>query len=173
MLFGDAAVACLLKSGASGGMLSIEDVLCQSDGSQLDLIVIGGGTSSTYKNGDPVGDDFFLSMRGRDTYRQAVRHMVNVCETLLRRNGLSIDDIALFVPHQANMRIIEAVGTRLKIAPEKVFTNVGLYGNTSAASIPLALVEACATRQLAKGSLVLVSAFGAGLTWGAALLKVG
>jgi 3-oxoacyl-[acyl-carrier-protein] synthase-3 len=109
-------------------------------------------------------------MQGRDTYKQAVRSMVNVCSAILNRNNLGIDDVDLFVPHQANMRIIEAVGARLEIAGDRVFTNVSEYGNTSAASIPLALTEARAQGRVKNGSRVLVTAFGSGLTWGAALL---
>lgn len=97
--------------------------------------------------------------------------MVRICEQILARNGLSIEDVDLFVPHQANMRIIEAVGSRLNIAEDRVFTNVERYGNTSSASIPLALAEARAAGRIAPGSRVLMTAFGAGLTWGAALLR--
>lgn len=171
VLFGDAATAGIITASPEGSLFGVVDAICQSDGRQKDLIVVGGGTSCRYGLGQPVGEDFFISMRGRDTYRQAVRQMVNVCQELLARNGLTINDIDLFVPHQANMRIIEAVGARLKIKAEKVFTNVADYGNTSAASIPLALVEALNLGLIRKNALVLVTAFGAGLTWGAALLR--
>lgn len=169
VLFGDAATACVIDTEPGGAV--VEDVICQSDGRQRDLIVVGGGTSRVYKAGEPVGEDFFISMRGRDTYKHAVRQMVQVCEALLARNGLGMDDVALFVPHQANMRIIEAVGTRLKVDAGRVFTNVAEYGNTSSASIPLALSEAHAAGRIPEGGRVLVTGFGAGLTWGAALLR--
>ncbi|MBD5416398.1 MAG: ketoacyl-ACP synthase III [Desulfovibrio sp.] len=171
VLFGDAATACVLDSEGGEGSAAVEDVLCQSDGAQRDLIVVGGGTSCRYAVGDPVDGQFFISMRGRDTYKHAVRQMVQVCETVLARNGLSMKDIALFVPHQANMRIIEAVGSRLGIGGERVFVNLEEYGNTSSASIPLALTEARAAGRIRPGDRVLVTAFGAGLTWGAALLR--
>ena len=171
VLFGDAATACVLDSRGGEGSATVEDVLCQSDGAQRDLIVVGGGTACRYAAGDPVDEQFFISMRGRDTYKHAVRQMVQVCETLLARNGLSMKDIALFVPHQANMRIIEAVGSRLGIGGEGVFVNLEEYGNTSSASIPLALAEARAAGRIRPGDRVLVTAFGAGLTWGAALLR--
>lgn len=171
VLFGDAATACVLESREGEGSALVEDVICQSDGAQRDLIVVGGGTACRYAPGEAVDEQFFITMRGRDTYKHAVRQMVQVCETLLARNGLSMKDIALFVPHQANMRIIEAVGSRLGVDGERVFVNLAEYGNTSSASIPLALAEARAQGRIRPGDRVLVTAFGAGLTWGAALLR--
>lgn len=171
VLFGDAAAACVISGKNAKSLFKLEDVICQSDGELMNLIIVGGGTSCQYNIGDAVDEGFFLSMQGRDTYKHAVRHMVNVCESILARNNLSIDKINLFVPHQANMRIIEAVGSRLKIDPAKVFTNVSDYGNTSAASIPLALFEAYEEKRIKAGDLILVTAFGAGLTWGAALFS--
>lgn len=93
--------------------------------------------------------------------------MVRICEEILARNALSVADVDLFVPHQANLRIIEAVGSRLNIESDRVFTNVDQYGNTSSASIPLALAEARAAGRIQTGDRVLMTAFGAGLTWGA------
>lgn len=171
VLFGDAAAACLISSNGPDSLCSIEDVICQSDGTQRDLITVGGGTACQYKEGQAVDKNFFLSMQGRDTYKHAVRNMVTVCGNILERNNLSIEDIDVFVPHQANIRIIEAVGARLGISSEKVFTNLSEYGNTSAASIPLALTEAVSQGKIKKGAKVLVTAFGAGLTWGSALLS--
>lgn len=171
VLFGDAATACIV-TGSSGNVLAgLEDVVCQSDGTQRDLIVVGGGTSSRYAKGDPVDDDFFITMQGRETYKHAVRNMVHICEEVLTRNGLSTKDVNLLVPHQANMRIIEAVGSRLDMAGDRVFVNVDKYGNTSSASIPLAISEARAAGRIKTGDRLLVTAFGAGLTWGAALLR--
>lgn len=169
VLFGDGATACVIDARPEKSRAAIIDVICRSDGTQKDLITVGGGSACRYAAGEPVGDDFFIAMKGRDTYKFAVRNMVAVCEDLLARNGLCIDDISLFVPHQANMRIIEAVGSRLKT--DRVFTNLARYGNTSAASIPLALWEASAGGCLGPGDLVMITGFGAGLTWGAALLR--
>lgn len=171
VLFGDAASACVMEAGDEPGVCEIKDVICQSDGAWKDLIVVGGGTACKYAKGQKVDKDFFLSMQGRDTYKHAVREMVSVCEMILARNDLEIGDIDLFVPHQANLRIIEAVGARLKIDPANVFINVANYGNTSAASIPLALAEAMNQGRIVKNSHALITAFGAGLTWGAAILK--
>ena len=133
--------------------------------------MVGGGTATQYKQGDTVGSDFFIHMQGREVYRHAVRQMSGICEEILQRNGMGIKDVDLFVPHQANLRIIEAVGSRLDVAPEKVFTNVDRYGNTSSASVPLALAEARAQGRLEPGMRVLMTAFGGGLTVGAALLR--
>lgn len=171
VLFGDAATACIVTGSSGNVMAGLEDVICQSDGTQRDLIVVGGGTSSRYAKGDPVGDDFFITMQGRETYKHAVRNMVHICEDVLARNGLSASDVNLLVPHQANMRIIEAVGSRLDMTGDRVFINVDKYGNTSSASIPLAITEARAAGRIKTGDRMLVTAFGAGLTWGAALLR--
>lgn len=170
VLFGDAAASCLLSANSKDKFCSVVDVICQSDGAQKDLIKIGGGTACVYEEGSVVGEEFFLTMQGRETYKHAVRQMVTVCQNILERNKLSIEDIDLFIPHQANMRIIEAVGARLKIDPEKVFTNLADYGNTSASSIPLAIAEAQISGKIKSGFKVLITAFGAGLTWGAGLL---
>lgn len=171
VLFGDGATACVLSSADGDRLAGLEDVVCRSDGKQCDLIVVGGGTSCRYTPGDTVDEHFFIQMQGRETYKHAVRQMVRICEEILERNNLTTGDVDLFVPHQANMRIIEAVGSRLKMDAQQVFTNVEKYGNTSSASIPLALVEARAAGRIKAGSRVLMTAFGAGLTWGAALLR--
>lgn len=171
VLFGDAATACVLSASAHKALAGVEDVICRSDGAQSDLITVGGGTACQYGLGQPVDEHFFITMQGRDTYKHAVRQMVRVCEEILERNRLSIGGVNLFVPHQANMRIIEAVGGRLNVDGDRVFTNVDRYGNTSSASIPLALAEARAAGRIKAGDRVLMTAFGAGLTWGAALLR--
>lgn len=170
VLFGDAASACIINGTEKNSLCSIVDVICQSDGRQKDLITVGGGTACKYDIDTLVDEKFFLSMQGRETYKFAVRNMVSVCNDLLLRNNLQVADIDVFIPHQANIRIIEAVGTRLGISQEKVFINLMDYGNTSAASIPLAITEAWHCGKIKTGSRVLVAAFGAGLTWGAALL---
>ena len=169
VLFGDAACACLVNGTAVGSMARVADCICQSDGSLADLIVIGGGTGSQYAVGDTVNADFFLAMNGRETYKHAVRALAQVSQDIVARNGLRMEDVALCVPHQANLRIIEAVGQRLELG-ERVFVNIAKYGNTSAASIPLALAEAQSSGALPSNGHVLTMAFGAGLTWGAALL---
>ena len=180
VLFGDGAGAVLVTGNdvpapdARQNFLSghIVDVLLGSDGGKGELLLITGGFSGApYKLGDTVGPDYFIRMNGGLVFKHAVRNMSACCLALLERNGLVPGDIQLFVPHQANLRIIEAVGSRLGFSSEKVFLNVQKYGNTSAASIPLALGEAMQQGRIDKGDRVLVTSFGGGLTWGAGLLQ--
>ena len=180
ILFGDGAAAAVLTNGDAGQRIAIaaisdglflRDVRCGADGRQYSLLTVGGGTNRNYKPGDPVQDDFYLQMQGREVFKQAVRSLSAVCSELLEDNGLTLEDIDLFIPHQANLRIIEAVGDRLKLGSEKIFVNLDEYGNTSAASIPLGIGDACAQGRIHPGSRVLLSAFGGGFTWGAALLE--
>ena len=178
ILFGDGAAAAVLTNGDAGtpkrclpSAPRLPDVRCGADGRQYPLLTVGGGTNRNYKPGDPVQDDFYLQMQGREVFKQAVRSLSAVCSELLEDNGLTLEDIDLFIPHQANLRIIEAVGDRLKLGSEKIFVNLDEYGNTSAASIPLGIGDACAQGRIRPGSRVLLSAFGGGFTWGAALLE--
>jgi 3-oxoacyl-[acyl-carrier-protein] synthase-3 len=110
-------------------------------------------------------------MNGREVYKHAVRAMSGVCEEVMARHGLTPADVDVFIPHQANLRIVEAVGKRLSLPEEKVFTNLQKYGNTSAASVPLALAEACLEGFIKPGNLVLLGTFGGGFTWGSALIR--
>ncbi|MFQ9490747.1 MAG: beta-ketoacyl-ACP synthase III [Bilophila wadsworthia] len=177
ILFGDGAAAAVLTNATPGRPSGacprprLRDVRCGADGRQYPLLTVGGGTNRNYKPGDPVQDDFYLQMQGREVFKQAVRSLSAVCSELLEDNGLTLEDIDLFIPHQANLRIIEAVGDRLKLGSEKIFVNLDEYGNTSAASIPLGIGDACAQGRIRPGSRVLLSAFGGGFTWGAALLE--
>ena len=110
-------------------------------------------------------------MKGNQTFKVAVKSMAEVAEEIVARNGFTMDDVDLIIPHQANIRIIHAVGKALGAPEEKVFVNVDRYGNTSAASIPIALYEARLQGRLKPGSLALLVAFGGGLTWGASLIR--
>lgn len=170
VLFGDGATASIFSATAAQPLAQVRDVLCDADCSLHSLITIGGGAEKELPAGQNIQDDFFLQMQGREVFKHAVRRMAEACKTLLERNGLTIHDIDLLVPHQANMRIIEAVGSRLGIEGSKVFANVEQYGNTSAASVPLALSEALQAQVLSPGKRVLCVSFGAGLTWSALLL---
>ncbi len=171
VLFGDGAGAVVVRSRSQGAIGRIVDVVCHSDGTLNELITIGGGTKKSYIAGEVITEDFFLQMQGREVFKHAVRNMTAVCHEILDKNAYAVQDIDLLVPHQANMRIIEAVGARLHIETEKVFANVASYGNTSSASVPLALYSAREQKRIVAGSRVLASCFGAGLTWGAALLE--
>ena len=177
ILFGDGAGAIVLgatprpQTTLLPSSPLLEDVICHADGRQHALLTIGGGTARAYQPGDTVGEDFFLQMQGREVFKLAVRNLTAVCHEVLDRNTLSLDDVDLFIPHQANLRIVEAVGDRLALTGDKVFVNLDEYGNTSAASIPLALGDACAQGRIKPGMRVLFSTFGGGFTWGAALFR--
>jgi len=172
VLFGDGAGAVICSKRQEGALASLEDVICATDGSLWELISIGGGSSRRYDLGEPVGEDFFLSMQGREVFKHAVRSMAQICKDILARNALNAEDVHLLVPHQANMRIIEAVNSRLNFPEERVFTNLADYGNTSAASIPLALYGARKQGRMPSGTRVLTTTFGSGLTWAAGLLRM-
>ncbi len=131
---------------------------------------MGGGSAMEVKKGDVLPDSFFLTMQGREVFRHAVRSMTAESLSMLERHNMGVDDIDLFIAHQANLRIIEAVGSRLGIAEDKVFINVQNYANTSAATLPLALDDARNQGRLKPGMKVLLATFGGGITWGAALL---
>ncbi|WP_428565852.1 MAG: beta-ketoacyl-ACP synthase III [Solidesulfovibrio sp. DCME] len=173
VLFGDAAAAAVVTSQAPPvSQARVMDVRLSSDGSLGHLLTIkGGGSGQPYKLGDVVGEEFFLAMNGPEVFKHAVRNMAGVCEEILSANGLSKDDIALFIPHQANWRIMEAVAKKLSLSTEKVMSTVARFGNTSASTVGVALVEARSAGRIPAGSTVLLAAFGGGFTWGSALLQ--
>lgn len=170
VLFGDAAGACIIRAKGDA-LFSILDVSIGADGDYKDLIRIGGGSDKKVQVGDTITEDFFLTMQGREVFKHAVRGMAQESLKLLQKNNLSVEGIDLFIAHQANLRIIDAVRERLELPAEKVFTNLEEYGNTSAASIVLAMAEAREKGLLKAGQKTLLTAFGAGLTWGSALLS--
>ena len=171
VLFGDGAGAVVCSGSKEGALAGLEDVTCATDGRLWKLINIGGGSARRYAPGEPVDEDFFISMQGQEVFKHAVRNMAQVCRDILARNALNAEDVHLFVPHQANMRIIEAVNSRLHFPAERVFTNLADYGNTSAASVPLALYDARKQGRMPSGTRVLMTTFGSGLTWAAGLLR--
>ncbi|GFM37396.1 beta-ketoacyl-ACP synthase III [Desulfovibrio psychrotolerans] len=172
VLFGDGAGAVVITSEPGPDSAQIVDIELSSDGSLRDLLTItGGGSSMPYTLNQPVPAEHFILMQGREVFKHAVRSMTGVCETVLQRNGLTTADVDLLIPHQANMRIVEAVGKKLELPAENVFVNLHKYGNTSAASIPLALADARAQGRIRPGMNVLLTTFGGGFTWGSALLK--
>lgn len=180
VLFGDGSGAAVITADptppSTGAPLManavIEGVMCDADGSMHGLLYANGGCSDhPYRLGGIVGPEHFLIMQGREVFKHAVRNMTGICKALMDKLGYGIEDYDLLIPHQANLRIIKAVGERLKAPEDKVFVNVHKYGNTSAASIPLALAEALDHGAIKPGMRVLCATFGAGLTWGAASLK--
>ena len=171
ILFGDGAGAAVIaECDDNDGLLACH---MQSDGNLWELIHIPAPGTINPLTPDLISSKMiYLRMMGNETFKHAVTKMCEVCHKVLSMSGYDIDDVNLLVPHQANERIITAIGKRLGITGDRVFINLDQYGNTSAASIPLALTEAKAQRRFCAGDLVLLVAFGAGLTWGAALLRM-
>jgi 3-oxoacyl-[acyl-carrier-protein] synthase-3 len=171
VLFGDGAGAVVLQ--ATKGDHGILGSLMKSNGNYHDFICMPGGGSDRPAN-DPKSIEErlpFIKMKGNETFKVAVKAMADVTQELLSEQGFTHEDIDLFIPHQANMRIIDAVGERMKIDPKKVYKNVDRFGNTSAASIPIALEECVREGRVDSGDLVLLTAFGAGLVWGSVLVR--
>jgi 3-oxoacyl-[acyl-carrier-protein] synthase-3 len=171
VLFGDGAGAVVLGPGE--GPATVLDVISGTDGSKADILTLeNGGTRYPFTaESAAAGDHQRLVMKGSEVYREAVRRMSGVTLELLGRMGKGIDDVALLVPHQANKRIIDAVGRKMGIAEEKVMVNVDRYGNTGSATVPLALWEAYSEGRIQPGDLVMLTAFGAGFHWASAALQ--
>ncbi|MCI5077097.1 beta-ketoacyl-ACP synthase III [Oricola sp.] len=167
VLFGDGAGALVLEAGDGVGLTSDRGVLAaklRSDGCHKSKLYVDGGPSTTKTVGH-------LRMQGREVFKHAVGMITDVIEDSFAVAGISADDIDWFVPHQANRRIIEASAKKLGIAEEKVVITVDRHGNTSAASVPLALSVAAADGRIKQGDLILLEAMGGGFTWGAVLLR--
>lgn len=172
VLFGDGAGAAIVTGTANPGPIRIVDAMLKADGSVGHLLTIhGGGSACKPVLRQPIGPEYFVQMQGREVFKHAVRFMADISTALVQRNNLGPEDIDLFIPHQANLRIIEAVAKKLGVSMERFFVNVDRIGNTSAASVPIALTEARATGRIKPGMKVLLTAFGGGFTWGAALLQ--
>jgi 3-oxoacyl-[acyl-carrier-protein] synthase III len=171
VLFGDGAAAVVLRAtDEDRGVLA---TALHSDGALGDLICMPGGGSRHPPN-DPTSIERrlpFIKMKGSETFKIAVRSLADVSDEAMRKSGLGYSDVRWLIPHQANRRIIDAVGERLDIPAERVYVNIERFGNTSAASIPIALDELNRSGQIQPGDVVLMSAFGAGLTWGAAVVR--
>lgn len=170
VLFGDGAGAAVLRGvRGRGGILSIH---LHCDGALWDLISVPGGGSRYPPSPETIEKRLhFIRMKGNETFKVAVRTLEETALEALESEHLSVKDLHLFIPHQANSRIIQAVTDRLHLPPEKVMMNLDRYGNTSAASIPLALDEAVRAGRVKEGDLILLAAFGSGLTWGSALIR--
>ena len=170
VLFGDGAGAAILQNRPNAhGLLT---AVMGADGSKGNLIHMPGGGSRRPATVDTVAAKLhYLQMDGRETFKNAVQAMCTAAKEALRRCELDIAKIKCVIPHQANQRIIDAVGKRLGVAPEQMFINLDRYGNTSAAAVAIALDEAVASGKIQRGDLVLLIVFGAGLTWGAAVIE--
>jgi 3-oxoacyl-[acyl-carrier-protein] synthase III len=167
VLFGDGAGAVVLEAQEQTGTVQDRGILTthlRSDGRHRAKLYVDGGPSSTQTVGH-------LRMEGREVFKHAVAMITDVIDDAFKATGTSAKDIDWFVPHQANKRIIDGSAHKLGIAPEKVVLTVDRHGNTSAASIPLALADAVADRRIKRGNLILLEAMGGGFTWGSALLR--
>jgi 3-oxoacyl-[acyl-carrier-protein] synthase-3 len=167
VLFGDGAGAVVLKGVEGKGDKTDRGILSThlfSDGRYHDMLYVDGGPSSTGKAG-------VVRMEGREVFRHAVTKLAQAVDTAIESNGVGEAEIDWLIPHQANRRIIDSMGQRLKLPPEKVVVTIDRHANTSAASIPLAMAEAHADGRIRPGQLVLIEAMGGGFTWGSALIR--
>jgi 3-oxoacyl-[acyl-carrier-protein] synthase III len=170
VLFGDGAGAAVLGPvDSSRGILASK---IKSDGRyEEQLFSPGGGTRRKPTAETLASGDHFFKMKGNELFKVAVRSMAEISREVLDRAGVKSDDISLFIPHQANQRITEAVADRLNVDVSKVYSNIAVHGNTSSASIPIALDECVEAGRVKEGDLVLMASFGGGVTWGAVLMR--
>lgn len=161
MLFGDGAGAAIIGTTENKDE-AIVDIQCSADGSQKDLLLTPSVQSA---------EASFMQMKGNETFKIAVRTLTSDVQKIMEKNSYKNEDIDLFIPHQANYRIIKAVGDALKFEDQQKVLTVEKYGNTSSASIPMAINECFEDGRLAKGKTMLLDAFGGGLTWGSAIIK--
>jgi len=165
VLFGDGSGAVVVKAEEDGRGVLSSYIWSDGSGTKPGLLEIpGGGTR------DPKGSRFIV-MGGNEVFKKAVKGMEKCVDEALKKAGLKYSDVSLFIPHQANLRIIDSLAKRMELPSEKVFVNLDKYGNTSSASIPIAMDEARRNGRIKKGDVVLIVAFGAGLTMGAAVIK--
>ncbi|MFA5276397.1 MAG: beta-ketoacyl-ACP synthase III [Candidatus Omnitrophota bacterium] len=169
VLFGDGAGAAVLAPVAAGGILS---TYLGCDGSRVDLLNMPAGGSRKPASKETVeARQHYVKMQGNDLFKIAVKTMTEAALVVLKQARLTFSDVDLIIPHQANARIITAVGRKLGIPPEKIFINIEKHGNISSASTATALCEAAKEGRIKKGDIVLLDAFGAGLVWGACIIK--
>ncbi|CAN5579627.1 ketoacyl-ACP synthase III [soil metagenome] len=170
VIFGDGAGAAVLGPVAEGkGILATK---IKSDGRyEEQLYAPGGGTKLGTTHETIDNRDHFFKMKGNELFKVAVRSMADISAEMLEKAGYTVDDVDIVIPHQANQRITDAVASRLKVPEEKVYSNIAEHGNTSSASIPIALDECIESGKIKEGSLVLLTAFGGGVTWGGTVIR--
>jgi 3-oxoacyl-[acyl-carrier-protein] synthase-3 len=171
VLFGDAAGAVVMKAEDTTDRGLIATVLFSDGSGGQHIWIEAGGTRHPFPTAGEQGHTYAIQMHGAEVFRFAVHAMGEACVKVLEKAGMTSDQVDLFVPHQANSRIIESAAKRLNLPSEKVFVNVHKYGNTSGGSVPLALYEAQAEGRLKKGMTVMTVGFGAGLVWGANIIR--
>jgi 3-oxoacyl-[acyl-carrier-protein] synthase III len=170
VIFGDGAGAALL--GPAEGERGILATRIRSDGRYTDQLFSPGGGTRIPPTADTLAEGLhFYKMRGNELFKVAVRSMADISREVLEEAGYSASDVKLFIPHQANQRITEAVASKLKVDESIVYSNIEMHGNTSSASIPIALDECVEMGRVKEGDLVLMASFGGGVTWGAALMR--
>lgn len=171
ILFGDAAAAVVLEATEEPDT-GIIDYILKSDGSGQNFLYMKGGGSLHPATHETVDNKMhYIYQDGRTVFKFAVTGMADITEEIVKKNNIDSEKIKLFIPHQANLRIIDAAAKRVKLPPEKVVRNIVNYGNTTAATIPLGLSEAYNDGKLKKGDIVVFAAFGAGFTWGSMLVR--
>jgi 3-oxoacyl-[acyl-carrier-protein] synthase-3 len=169
VIFGDGGGGVILQPTKNNGIV---DSLLHMDGSGGEYLIIPGGGSKIPASIESVENrEHFIKQDGKTVFKHAVRGMADVSAKILSKNNLTGDDISLFIPHQANKRIIDAAAEKCGISKEKVLINIDKYGNTTAGTIPIALSEAVDNGKIKNGDYVLLSSFGAGFTWGSILLR--
>jgi len=172
VLFGDGAGAAIVTKANKGEISEIIDTYISSDGRYGDLLIMRGGGSRNPTSKKTVEKNMHtLYMEGNKIFKIAVKSMGEAAVKILEKNGFTGDDLDWLIPHQANLRIIDATAKRIHLLPQKVIINIEKYGNTSSASIPLAFAEAVEDGRVRRGDLIVLDAFGAGLTWGSVLLR--
>jgi 3-oxoacyl-[acyl-carrier-protein] synthase-3 len=170
VLFGDGAGAAVL--GPVNGDRGILATRIRSDGRyEEQLYSPGGGTRRPPTAATLAAGDHFFKMKGNELFKVAVRSMADVSREVLEEAGLTAEDVSLFIPHQANQRITDAVANKLNVDSERVYSNIAMHGNTSSASIPIALDECVEAGRIKEGDLVLLASFGGGVTWGGVLMR--
>ncbi len=172
ILFGDGAAACVVEGNKKG--LILENIHLGADGTKADLTILPAGGARMPASEETVrARQHYLQMEGREIYKNAVRRMEGAIKQCIESAGIQEEDISWLVPHQANLRIIESLAKRFQLSEEKVFTTIAKYGNTSASSVGIALDELMRTQTVAANEWMALVAFGAGLTFGGALLRMG
>jgi len=170
VLFGDGVAAGVLGPVSPPSGILAEEL--HTEGTYAEhLYIPAGGTAKPTSCATVEAGEHYIKMRGNELFKVAVRSMEEVSRRVLAKAGLTPEELTLFIPHQANQRITDAVRERLGVSPEKVYSNISRVGNTSSASIPICLDECVRSGRIQKGDLILMSAFGAGITWGAVLMR--
>lgn len=169
ILFGDGAGAAVISASETPGILS---TCLGANGDEWELLYMPGGGSRIPPSEESIKNrSHFLKMKGKEVFKEAVKALESSSLEAIKRADITPGEIDLFIPHQANYRILEAVRKRVGLPEEKVFSNLDRYGNTSSASVPLALDEAVRSGRVKEGDTILISVFGAGFTWGAAVVR--